>query len=267
MKLKVIKNRRILAAYFHQDFSLHAYSLGDLDDFYWSRVTCFGLDTFSGAEAVSVLYQGDGLPVLLAFSQPGLMNKDYFLQLSTLLPDQFYAHLSPNFDQFFADRYEMEDFGEHYKMSLEKPGLLFIPGMEKTSRLTEDDLPEMIKLYEVSYPGNAFDPRMILTEQYFGYRDQGKLVSIGGVHVYSQDFEVATLGNITTHPDFRNRGFGRVVTARICSSLLDSVNFIGLNVKCDNFHAINLYKSLGFKISSKFGEFSFKKAPKPLFSL
>ena len=108
---------------------------------------------------------------------------------------------------------------------------------------------------------------MILTEQYFGYRDQGKLVSIGGVHVYSRVYEVATLGNITTHPDHRNRGLGGLVTASICCSLLDTVNFIGLNVKCDNLHAINLYKSLGFIISSKYGEFSFKKAPKPPISL
>ena len=267
MDLKIIRDRQALGAYFHQNISLHAYSLGDLDDFYWPNVTCLGLETPSGFDEVSVLYQGGGLPVLLAFSQSGKMNGDYFSQIFSTLPDQFYAHLSPKLEFYFSEIYQVEEHGDHYKMELQSPDFTSMEGIENICQLSEDDLPEMINLYGSSYPGNAFDPRMIHTEQYFGYREAGNLVCVGGVHVYSREFKVAALGNITTHPDFRNRGLGKMVTATICSSLLETVNFIGLNVMCDNLSAITLYRSLGFTISSKYGEFSCKKGSKSPFSL
>jgi ribosomal protein S18 acetylase RimI-like enzyme len=96
----------------------------------------------------------------------------------------------------------------------------------------------------------------------FGIRLAGELVSIAGVHVYSPAYRVAALGNITTHPDHRNQGFGRAVTAQICVSLKEKVDFIGLNVRCDNLPALGLYRSLGFDIYANYGEFSLKKAPK-----
>ncbi len=267
MDLRIIRDRQALAAYFRQNISLHAYSLGDLDDFYWPNVTCIGLESASGLVEVSVLYQGGGLPVLLAFSHSGKMNEDYFSQISSLLPDQFYAHLSPKLEKYFLEICQVEVHGDHYKMELQFPDFTSIGEIENICQLSEDDLPEMLDLYQSSYPGNAFDPRMVLTEQYFGYREAGNLVCVGGVHVYSREFKVAALGNITTHPDFRNRGLGRRVTAAICSSLYERVNFIGLNVQCDNLPAINLYRSLGFTISSKYGEYSYKKALKSPFSL
>jgi predicted GNAT family acetyltransferase len=99
---------------------------------------------------------------------------------------------------------------------------------------------------------------MLLTGKFYGYRKNGHLLSIGGIHVFSPVYRVAALGNITTHPEYRNQGMGRAVTAKLCLSLLENVDIIGLNVKQDNLPAINLYKSLGFKISSEYGEFSLK---------
>ena len=72
-------------------------------------------------------------------------------------------------------------------------------------------------------------------------------MSVAGVHVCSQSYGVAALGNIATHPDFRKRGLGTAVTAKLCSSLLDIVESIGLNVKTDNVAALNCYRKLGFE--------------------
>ena len=55
---------------------------------------------------------------------------------------------------------------------------------------------------------------MLETGKYFGIRREGILVSVAGIHVYSPEYDVAALGNITTHPDFRGQGLGRKVTAR-----------------------------------------------------
>ena len=199
--------------------------------------------------------------MLLAFDQSGNMDQDYIDALIPYLPDQFDAHLSPGLEERFSDKCRIHRNEDHYKMLLQDPSSLDISGLEKASKLKDDDLPAMRELYDLSYPDNSFDPRMLLSGMYFGYQEGNQLVSIGGIHVYSRKYKVAALGNITTQPDFRNRGLGRLITARICQELSKDVDFIGLNVKADNQAAIHLYQSLGFRISSPYGEFSFKKWP------
>ena len=96
---------------------------------------------------------------------------------------------------------------------------------------------------------------MLATQQYFGIRIGGQLVSAGGIHVYSSQYSVAALGNIATHPAHRRRGYGKAVTARICQSVSKAVDRIGLNVKADNHNAITCYERLGFEIIATYGEF------------
>jgi len=78
---------------------------------------------------------------------------------------------------------------------------------------------------------------------------------VAGIHVYSPKYKVAALGNICTHPDFRGKGWGRAVTAKLCKSLLQEIEYIGLNVKANNKTAISLYEKLGFEIVSSYFEF------------
>ena len=95
------------------------------------------------------------------------------------------------------------------------------------------------------WPGEAWAGESL----YFhpNLRRDDKLVSVAGVHVYSEAYKVAALGNITTHPAYRGQGLARIVTARLCRSLLETVDYIGLNVKVDNQSAISLYQRLGFE--------------------
>jgi predicted GNAT family acetyltransferase len=131
--------------------------------------------------------------------------------------------------------------------------------MGESFRLSRTDLAEVTEFYQRSYPGNWFDPRMLETGQYFGLREQGALVSVAGVHVYSPQYRVAALGNIATLPDCRGQGFARRVTAAVCRSLLSSVDYIGLNVKADNSPAIRCYQRLGFETVTSYGEFALRR--------
>jgi predicted GNAT family acetyltransferase len=96
---------------------------------------------------------------------------------------------------------------------------------------------------------------MLETDQYFGIREAGCLVSVAGIHVYSSEYKVAALGNIATAPSFRNKGYGRQVTAKTCQSLLKNVCHVGLDVKADNDTAISCYKRLGFEVVASYGEY------------
>jgi predicted GNAT family acetyltransferase len=130
-------------------------------------------------------------------------------------------------------------------------------------RLTERDRDDLVRLYDDSYPGNWFDPQMLETGQYFGVRVDGRLVSVAGVHVYSEHYRVAAVGNIVTHPAYRNRGYATLVTARLCQSLLEKIDHIGLNVKSDNAPALACYTRLGFEIVAPYGEFTIERKEKP----
>ncbi len=124
--------------------------------------------------------------------------------------------------------------------------------------LTESDLGDLKELYRMSYPDNWFEPRMLETGHYYGVRCGNNLVSVAGVHVYSQQYKVAALGNITTHPKFRGQGLATVVCAKLCQALLQTVEHIGLNVKTDNKSAIACYSKLGFERIANYEEYSLK---------
>ena len=74
MDILTLTDRSALETYFRQDLSLHLYSLGDLDDFYWPQITVFGTRCDAGPNNVTLLYRGNNLPVLLAF---GALESDY----------------------------------------------------------------------------------------------------------------------------------------------------------------------------------------------
>lgn len=139
-------------------------------------------------------------------------------------------------------------------MGLKNTALLQGIDCSQVVRLTENDLEDMFGLYEEGYPGNWFNSRMLQTKQYFGLRLNHRLLSVAGIHVYSEKYKVAALGNIVTHPDYRGKGFGKAVTAKLCQSLSGHVDNIGLNVKADNDAAIALYEKSGFQIVSTFYE-------------
>ncbi len=63
-----------------------------------------------------------------------------------------------------------------------------------------------------------------------------------------------TVPPVPTHPDYRGNGFAKSATARLCQSLTESVDHIGLNVKADNTAAMSLYEELGFEIVSLYHE-------------
>ena len=72
--------------------------------------------------------------------------------------------------------------------------------------------------------------------------------------MYSTVYRVAAIGNVTTHPNYRNRGLAKAVTAALCQSLVGVVDHIGLNVKQENFAAVECYRQLGFKVCGLYHE-------------
>ena len=254
MPVRAEHDRAVLAALLGRDPVLHAYQLGDLDDFFWPYTSWFRRD-----EEVVLLYHGVDPPTLLAFAAPSRVGRlaQLLRELTPVLPARLWAHLSPGLELAVAGAFRMDAAGPHHRMALTDPARLaaVVPAGVV---LGAGDLPALRRLYEVAYPGNWFDPRMVDTGQYVGVRDGAELVAVAGVQVFSPTYGVAALGNVATHPRLRGQGLAGAVVAALCRRLREQVGHVALNVKADNAAALRLYGRLGFTRVADYGEYALR---------
>ncbi|MDG4810141.1 GNAT family N-acetyltransferase [Micromonospora sp. WMMD1120] len=252
MVVRAEHDRAVLARLLGRDPVLHAYQLGDLDDFFWPYTSWF-----RRGEQVVLLYHGADPPTLLAFAAPAdtAALRVLLARVAPVLPARLYAHLSPGLVDAVTGVFGVDAGGRHHRMALTDPGRL--AGVTPAGvPLGSADLPALRELYARAYPGNWFDERMLDTGQYLGVREGGQLVAVAGVHVYSPAYRVAALGNVTTRPGWRGRGLGAAVVAALCVRLRESVTHVTLNVKADNVAAVRLYERVGFTRVADYDEWT-----------
>jgi RimJ/RimL family protein N-acetyltransferase len=249
--------------FLRRDVHLNIYQIGDLDDFFRPYTVWHGWMDGDELLAVVLIYNGLARPTLLALSQPHDRNLTRLLnEIGDKLPDDFYAHLTEGAEAALSDDFEITSDSRNLKMALLEPSLLEGIDTSAAVRLTTEDKDELTDFYKISYPEGWFDSRMLETGMTFGIRDSESLVSVAGIHVYSQSRRVAALGNIATRPDRRGRGLAAAVTARLCRELRRHVDYIGLNVKGDNIAAVACYERLGFRRVANYFEYGMKRKVK-----
>ena len=256
--LKQISDKTQLQAFLETDPFLNIYSIGDLDDFFWSRTTWYAWVEEDAIQALFLLFRGDNsAPTLVALEERNREAAIMLLeQLWRVLPESFHGHLSTHLLPGLGRWYAAESNTLHLKMKLEKERFSPVTRSQKQRiiPLQQGDLGRLLMLYEEAYPGNWFDARMLETNQYLGVEVADRIVAVAGIHVYSPQYKVAALGNITTHPDFRGKGLSTLLTSSLCEQLLETVDWIGLNVAASNSAAIRCYSKIGFSEHCKFEE-------------
>jgi len=258
-----LDDKNQIEAFLRKNVFLNIYSLGDLDDFFWPSTNWYALTNTTWIKAMILVYTGGSLSCLHALTEGENIHymEELLLSLISTFPKRFYAHLSLGLEGTLGKHYTLKSHGKHYKMALTKESALSRIDTSEVIALSMSDLNEIVSLFQAAYPENWFDPRLLDTNQYYGVRVSGKLVSLAGVHVYSRRYRVAALGNITTHPEYRGKGYGTAATARLCKSLLHEIDHVGLNVKVDNASAIRCYKKLGFEAVDSYGEYELEHLP------
>jgi len=250
-----IRDKRRIEKFLREDPMVHLYEIGDLDDFFWPQTSWIALGRADDLISILLLYRDGHMPVLLALNhKPVPPEMDGILLLKHLLPAHLNAHISSGFMDILKQVYHVESSNVHFRMGLPNPSLIPDMDFKNVIQLDERNRDELQELYRISYPGNWFHEKMLLTGRYYGIKKNRKLVSVAGVHVYSKKYRVAALGNITTHPNYRNQGLAISVTACLCHQLVQEVDHIGLNVHSDNLSAIRCYRKIGFEIVSQFEE-------------
>ena len=255
MKVSSLHNKEEIEKFLRRNTFLHIYSIGDLDDFFWENTVWYALKHEGEIKQIILMYTALEMPTVLAFTEEPVGEMRGFLRsILHLLPRRFYTHLTQVLKSVLEEDYDVQCHGIYYKMALTDKIRMQNVDRSEVERLSTSDLEEIQELYQVSYPGNWFDPRMLATGHYYGLRRDNVLVGVAGVHVYSEKYRVAALGNVTTHPQYRGQGIATACCAALCHELSRTVDHIGLNVKSDNKGAIASYFKLGFEVIASYEE-------------
>ena len=260
-----VHDRDRIAAFLRKETPTHIYALGDLDETYWPHTTWYAAEVGNEIQAICLLFSQFQPPVLLAICERGnTAMRPLLREICPELPHRLYAHLSPGLGDIVSEHYDIESHGEHLKMYLAEQSKLEGIDVSRAVRLGVDAADALGEFYRDTSPnaiegGQVFDRSMLATGQYFGIWEDKRLISAAGVHVFSPRYGVAALANIATLPGFRGRGLATITAARLCNSLLEHVEHLGLNVRTDNAAAIRCYHKLGFQTVARYFECSLKR--------
>ncbi|HQY51653.1 MAG TPA: GNAT family N-acetyltransferase [Ignavibacteria bacterium] len=268
--IKKISDKKVIENFYRKNTCLNVYPIGDLDDFFFTKTEWFALlekqNDIEEIIEMAFIYRGTDLPVLIAVCDGDNLNlKELLNRILKDVPDNIYTHFSKGLDEVFERSYDKLDYGRHFKMCLRENDFKEFneanenKGLDYIKRLSPSDIDVISEFYKKSYPDNWFDLRMLETGKYFGYYFEDELIGVAGIHVYSPEFKVAALGNITTLSEHRGRSVCRKLTSVLCRDLFKTTDQIGLNVHSENLPAIKCYQNLGFTIAGEYFESTFKK--------
>lgn len=246
--------------HFQKDPVLFAYHIGDLDDFFFPQcqwAASYTTRRHPIVQDVVLVYHGGETPTVLAFGVDSGYSQ-LVAETLDILPSRFFCHFQPECGEVFQSRYRGKPLGTHLKMRLDNVSGSDEQGDGNIVRLNRSDLESIEQLYARAYPGNYFTPRMLETGRYYGIKLDGRLVTVAGVHVVSDEYKIAVLGNIATDPEYRGRRLAYRVTHRLAGELRREGKLVCLNVKADNPAAIRCYERIGFIVTHRYEEAVFE---------
>lgn len=224
---------------------VHPYGLADLEEPLWSRSTWYR----SGDAAVGVLDLGSGAPVLYAVAADPASDRatlDLLDALAPDLPEHFVVTGPLGLAERLGPTHVADWVIPHVKLHLPDDRAL-PPADPRVTWLDRDAADEVVALRQTGGDASAFFiPSLLDTGHYGAVRIGQDLAAVAGVHVLSERYGVAAIGNVLTHPARRRQGLARALVATLARRLLDTVAVVGLNVGTANTGARALYHDLGF---------------------
>jgi len=171
----------------------------------------------------------ESLRAMAAIAAPG--ETLVFLQADEfVLPSGFTTTLTAFGVQMVADRHmaEIED--------------------ARIEKLGEEDAAEMLDLATLTRPG-PFTMKAQALGDFWGVRQDGRLIAMAGERL-KQD-GLSEVSGVCTHPDYRSRGLGRLLTVYVAGKIFARGEQAFLHTYATNAAAIGLYESIGFKLRTR----------------
>jgi GNAT superfamily N-acetyltransferase len=104
------------------------------------------------------------------------------------------------------------------------------------------------------YGDVAFAPYQLDQGVFYGIEQDGRLVATAGTHCVSRTYRLGIVGNVFTHPGYREKGYAAACTSAVVEELLSLSLDVVLNVGQRNEAANRLYRGLGFDVYCPFVE-------------
>ena len=242
VRARAVGDRDEIAAFLRRDRIYAAYALGDLDGPNRSRV------------AWAMAHDDGGSPTALAMHHEGLVPQPLFLMGapdgcraildSVIKPRDAYLQATELHEAALRDLYELDAPVVMLRMAVDRQ--TFTPFAGPAERLTALDIDDLNRLYQLGYRA-GFPASVVEDGVYYGVRVRGRLVSAAGTHAINSREEIAVVGNVMTHVDFRGHDFAKMVTSAVTAELLDRASDVALNVHADNDPAVAAYARLGYR--------------------
>lgn len=231
-----------------------AYMLGDLDPARAEHCQWWAIpgDAPGLLDAVALLYTGLRVPAVLT---SGRTNDVHALihAIQGQLPRTFYAQLRTHHVPSVMRSLRMSPPEERVRMGLTRATYTPSGGTDGVKPVGHRDTGALMALY-THYPDNFFDPAQLDTGLYCGIWEDDTLVSVAGLHVLSEANDIAAIGNIVTHTDYRGQGMASRCVKALLDRLFTRVGHVALNVSADNGPAIRCYEKFGFQEQHRFVE-------------
>ena len=264
MEIREINDREKIRQFLLEDPYQHLYELGNMHEKLFNRSKWFCALESGKISAAAMLHTEAGEKENIIFL---LENKNTAAAAKLLagiknsLPDNFYAHISKDTALLLSPGYEISLPVIYNKMKISGDMLLdrSIKYQDFTFRVNANDFEAINEFIRSINPSAFFVPAMLMTGKYFIIRKDSAIIAMAGVHFYSQETGIATIGNVATAEAYRGKGYGGSVTASLVRDLWKEVKYIGLNVRADNTPAIKAYEKMGFVFYSSHEEISAKK--------
>jgi GNAT superfamily N-acetyltransferase len=231
-----------ILAYLETDRLYAAYAIGDLEPGMFEQTTWAKAEETGQLQALVMLFRGLNPPVL--FLMGGTDSLRAILE-EGLFPQRVYLICRPEQLLMTHDFYLWEETVPMWRMVLKPSSFRPVKGdCVRLEHVHYDQLVELYTLYRIS----AFSPAQLQQGIFYGVLVRGQVVSAAGTHLISPAYSVAAVGNILTHPDYRELGYGTAATSAVVAELLQrGIRDIILNVGQDNAGAIRIYERLGFQ--------------------
>ena len=237
-----------LAAIFSDDPETHVYGLPDLEEPFWSSSTWFR----RGTAAVGIISTGGDWVTGYAMSRSEPENTMQLLaEVHDHLPAGTWVTGPLGLYESLSRARNAVSKGIHHRMILREA----VPE-EPDPEIIELDPGDLERLVELRGTEQVtfFLPMMLSDGVFVGIEQSKTLVAVAGTHVISDDYSVAAVGSVITHPGHRGQGLGRKVVAALCRRLQSRFEIVGLNVAASNTSAIHVYESVGFRVAFDYEE-------------
>jgi GNAT superfamily N-acetyltransferase len=126
------------------------------------------------------------------------------------------------------------------------PAEITAPGPIDVVPLTCADVPEMVVLTDLAFPG-FFRPRTCEMGSYYGVRSYGVLIAMGGERLMLDGYP--EISGVCTHPAHRGRGLAAGLIGQLVRNHRRDGLVSWLHVGAANTHAIELYLRMGFEVA------------------